>query len=128
MPFRINAIAAIVGRYSYPFLMFIDRVDFRRRWENVSWNTRSDSNHGKQNLIRGGNAAYSDGHVSWRNYQYFYTGAMWCPSGWQISHNDGWDGFVIPTDCTAWIKNGNRTRFFYGMNQASGVQWYNPLQ
>ncbi|MFP4027849.1 MAG: hypothetical protein ACLFWL_08670 [Candidatus Brocadiia bacterium] len=128
MSYRLNNIGRIVSRYGYPSLLFMDRVDFRRRWENWAWNDYHDSNHGKLEDIRGGNAAYSDGHVTWHNYEYTYTGTMYCPPGWQVSHNDAWSGFAIPSDCTSLIKNGYRTRFFYGPDQSSAMPWYDPLQ
>jgi prepilin-type N-terminal cleavage/methylation domain-containing protein len=127
IPFRLQTLQRISDMYGYPYLLLLDRIDYRQRWSDIVTYPAHDSNHGKQYAVRGGNSFYLDGHVAWRRVRFFYTGTMAAPAGWQISHNDAWSAFLLPDDCTANIKNGNRTRFFKGPAQASGVQWYNPL-
>jgi len=126
-PCTLNVVDRIVNKYSSPFLFYLDRVDYRRRGDNnVSLNTQWDGNHGEMMESAGGNAAYFDGRAAWHDYQPEPVWVLSGIDGWNASHNDAWDVFQIPNDCTAWIKHGNRTRFYYGSNVVSGVPWYDP--
>ena len=130
LPYRMTHIDSIASRFGFPFLLFGDRVDIRERGDSSSpSNTWWDSNHGKTFSNMGGNSAYHDGHVSWRPYSYRYGSALAGIPGWQASHNDAWSTFQIPADATAWIRNGSRTRLFYGTRQKSAatLPYYNPL-
>ncbi len=122
MPYKMLNVTRIVDKYKFPFLMFLDRVDFRRRGDNdIAKDTYGDSNHGKRFTTRGGNGAYHDGHVEWHTYKYQYGPVLSGIPNWQSSHDGAWNTFQIPTGCTAWVRNGGTHRYYYGKTSASGI-------
>lgn len=131
MPYTMTNIDSISSRWGgYPFLLFMDRVDYRQRGDSaLSSNTYWDSNHGKLFSTQGGNSAYHDGHVAWTSYKAPVGFALSGIVGWQASHNDAWNTFQVPADSVAWIRNGSRTRVFYGTRMVNGYgePYYDPL-
>lgn len=113
--YTISNLVHIEERYGYPVIMFMDRIDYRKRGDsNTHLNTSWDNNHGDLAGIRGGNVSYLDGHVGWHPYVY-KPGHVLNQKGWNASHNGAWDTWQIPEDGALWVHQ-NGSRLFYGTN------------
>jgi prepilin-type N-terminal cleavage/methylation domain-containing protein/prepilin-type processing-associated H-X9-DG protein len=133
-PATLTNIDKLQSSYGKPFVLFVDRVDYRRRGDdNENLNTSWDNNHGNDKAgIDGGNTSFADGSVRWQPYKWRIGNVLSGIPNWNAAHNDAWDTFQIPSDATALVTMGNRTRFYYGedtIKQAfnTGVETFSPF-
>ena len=120
-PSLVN-IGRIATSYGNSFVFYVDRVDYRKRGDNnIASNTQWDNNHGKVPRVSGGNAAFSDGHVAWQTYRYNPGYVLSGIPNWNAVHNDAWNTFQIPSEATAWVLLGNRSRFYYGEDKVKSA-------
>jgi len=102
-PYTLTRVQRIADKYGYPFLMFMDRVDYRKNRFDISQKPRDTNHGGDYPMVAGGNAVFHDGHGEWRPYTCTSNPSTVSP-GWNWFSRFP-DTFAVPKECTAWIAN-----------------------